>query len=152
MLGSYGFLRRLFEVFDRHRTSVDVVTTSEVSVSMSVEDTSALDEIVADLRPFAAVKVEPARATVCVVGEGLRSTPGVAGRVFSAISDINVLLISQGASNVNLTFVVEEGRAVEAVRRLHAAFFETEADGAGDGAGALEAMLNAAAEARGLSR
>ncbi|HLL74634.1 MAG TPA: lysine-sensitive aspartokinase 3 [Pyrinomonadaceae bacterium] len=136
MLGSYGFLRRLFEVFDRHRTSVDVVTTSEVSVSMSVEDTSALEEIVADLKPFAAVKVEPARATVCVVGEGLRWTPGVAGRVFSAISDINVLLISQGASNVNLTFVVEESRAVEAVRRLHAAFFEQEADGM-DGRAAL---------------
>ena len=152
MLGSYGFLRRLFEVFDRYRTSVDVVTTSEVSVSMSVEDTSALSEIVADLKPFAAVKVEPERATVCVVGEGLRWTPGVAGRVFSAISDINVLLISQGASNVNLTFVVEEGQAVEAVRRLHAAFFETGADGTDDRAGAFDAMLNAAAEARGVSR
>jgi len=104
------------------------VTTSEVSVSMSVEDTSALEEIVADLGPFAAVRVEPARAMVCVVGEGLRWTPGVAGRVFSAISDINVLLISQGASNVNLTFVVEEESAVETVRRLHAAFFEQDAD------------------------
>jgi aspartate kinase len=70
------------------------------------------------------VRVEPRRAIICIVGEGLRWTPGVAGRVFSTISDINVLLISQGASNINLTFVVEEERAVEAVRRLHAAFFE----------------------------
>jgi aspartate kinase len=102
------------------------VTTSEVSVSMSVEDASAIDAITADLKPFAAVSVEPRRAIICIVGEGLRHQPGVAARIFSTISDINVLLISQGASNINLTFVVEEERAVEAVRRLHAAFFEEE--------------------------
>ncbi|HEX8161250.1 MAG TPA: lysine-sensitive aspartokinase 3 [Pyrinomonadaceae bacterium] len=130
MLGAFGFLRRLFEVFDRHKTIVDIVTTSEVSVSMSVEDTGAMEEIIADLKPIAAVRVEPRRAIICIVGEGLRWTPGVAGRVFSTISDINVLLISQGASNINLTFVVEEERAVEAVRRLHAAFFEEEGDAA----------------------
>ena len=150
MLGAYGFLRQLFEVFDRHRTIVDVVTTSEVSVSMSIEDTGALDAIIADLKPFAAAVVERGRAIICVVGEGLRWTPGVAGQVFSTINDINVLLISQGASNVNLTFVVEEERAVEAVRRLHAAFFEGEADT--DEADSLSAMLDAAAEARGVSR
>jgi aspartate kinase len=157
MLGAYGFLRQLFEVFERHRTIVDVVTTSEVSVSMSVEAAGALDDILADLRPFAAAVVESGRATICVVGEGLRWTPGIAGRVFSTISDINVLLISQGASNVNLTFAVEEARAVEAVRRLHAAFFEGEA-GEDDEADeddkdeSLSAMLDAAAEARGVSR
>ncbi|MCA1815895.1 MAG: aspartate kinase, partial [Acidobacteria bacterium] len=143
MLGAFGFLRRLFEVFDRHRTVVDVVTTSEVSVSMSVEDASAVDAIIADLKPFAAVSVEPRRAIICIVGEGLRWTPGVAARVFSTISDINVLLISQGASNINLTFVVEEERAAEAVRRLHAAFFEEE-----DGARRLEPV----AGARGVTR
>lgn len=153
MLGAYGFLSRLFEVFERHRTIVDVVTTSEVSVSMSIEDAGALDAIIADLKPFAAAAVERGRATICVVGEGLRWTPGVAGQVFSTISDINVLLISQGASNVNLTFVVEEGRAVEAVRRLHAAFFEGEAGGdEDDEAESLSRMLDAAAEARGVSR
>jgi len=70
------------------------------------------------------VRVESDRAIVCIVGEGLRNTPGIAGRVFSTIRDINVLLISQGASNINLTFVVEEERAREAVRLLHEAFFE----------------------------
>ena len=152
MLGAYGFLSRLFEVFERHRTIVDVVTTSEVSVSMSIEDAGALDAIIADLKPFAAAAVERGRAIICVVGEGLRWTPGVAGRVFSTISDINVLLISQGASNVNLTFVVEEGRAVEAVRRLHAAFFEGDAGDEDDEAESLSRMLDAAAEARGVSR
>jgi aspartate kinase len=124
MLGAYGFLRAIFEVFERHRTGVDIVTTSEVSVSLSLEETSALDAIIADLKPIAAVRVESDRAIVCVVGEGLRSTPGIAGRVFSTIKDINVLLISQGASNINLTFVIEERHVKEAVRRLHAAFFE----------------------------
>jgi aspartate kinase len=141
MLGAFGFLRRLFEVFDRHKTIVDIVTTSEVSVSMSVEDTTAIDGIIADLKPIAAVRVEPRRAIICIVGEGLRWTPGVAGRVFSTICDINVLLISQGASNINLTFVVEEDRVVEAVRRLHAAFFEEEEDAADAGAVAAEARV-----------
>jgi aspartate kinase len=124
MLGAYGFLRAIFEVFERHRTGVDIVTTSEVSVSLSLEETDALDAIIADLKPIAAVRIESGRAIVCVVGEGLRSTPGIAGRVFSTIKDINVLLISQGASNINLTFVIEERHVKEAVRRLHAAFFE----------------------------
>ena len=124
MLGEYGFLRTIFEVFERHRTAVDIVTTSEVSVSLSLEDTSSLDAIIADLELIGAVKVESDRAIVCIVGEGLRSTPGIAARVFSTIKDINVLLISQGASSINLTFVVEERHAADAVRRLHEAFFE----------------------------
>ena len=124
MLGTYGFLRAIFEVFERHRTEVDIVTTSEVSVSLSLEETGALDAIIEDLKHIAAVKVESQRAIVCIVGEGLRSTPGIAGRVFSTVKDINVLLISQGASAVNLTFVVEEQRVEEAVRLLHEAFFE----------------------------
>jgi aspartate kinase len=128
MLGTYGFLRSIFEVFDRHRTEVDIVTTSEVSVSLSVEDISAIDAIIEDLKHIAAVKVESGRAIVCIVGQGLRTTPGIAGRVFSAIKDINVLLISQGASAVNLTFVVDEQHVVEAVTRLHAEFFEQGAE------------------------
>lgn len=124
MLGAYGFLRAIFEVFEQHRTAVDIVTTSEVSVSLSLEEAGALPEIIADLEKISAVKVETNRAIVCIVGEGLRTTPGIAARVFSTIKDINVLLISQGASSVNLTFVVEEQHVEEAVRRLHAAFFE----------------------------
>ncbi len=124
MLGAYGFLRALFEVFDRHRTAVDVVTTSEVSVSLTVEDTGSLEAILADLRGLGSVSLERDRAIVCVVGEGLRATPGIAARVFATVRDINVSLISQGASRVNLTFVVEEARVGEVVCRLHQAFFE----------------------------
>src|SRR5207249_10814272 len=96
MLGAYGFLRGLFEVFERHQTVVDVVTTSEVSVSLTVEDAGSLPAIVAELRPLGAVSVEPGRAIVCVVGEGLRVTPGIAARVFATVSDIHVSLLSQG--------------------------------------------------------
>ena len=123
MLGAYGFLRALFEVFDRHRTVVDVVTTSEVSVSLSLDDASALPAIVEELERLGTVRVEKHRAIICVVGEGLRGTPGIAARVFSAISDINVTLISQGASSINFTFAIEEERVKEAVTRLHEEFF-----------------------------
>jgi aspartate kinase len=125
MLGAYGFLRALFEVFDRHRTVVDVVTTSEVSVSLSLDDAAALPAIVAELEQLGTVRVEKGRAIICVVGEGLRGTPGIAARVFSTISDINVTLISQGASSINFTFAIEEERVKEAVTRLHDEFFAT---------------------------
>jgi aspartate kinase len=123
MLGAYGFLRALFEVFDRHRTVVDVVTTSEVSVSLSLDDDSRLPDIVEELEQLGTVRVEKGRAILCVVGEGLRGTPGIAAKVFSTISDINVTLISQGASSINFTFAIEEERMNEAVKRLHEAFF-----------------------------
>jgi aspartate kinase len=123
MLGAYGFLRALFEVFEKHRTVVDVVTTSEVSVSLSLDDAERLPDIVEELELLGTVRVEKGRAIVCVVGEGLRGTPGIAGKVFSTISDINVSLISQGASSINFTFAVEEERVNETVRRLHEALF-----------------------------
>jgi aspartate kinase len=124
MLGAYGFLQALFGIFAEHKTAVDVVTTSEVSVSLSLDDTTSLKEIVAKLEKLGSVTVEDKRAILCIVGEGLRTTPGIAARIFSTISDINVSLISQGASKINLTFAVEETRVREAVARLHQEFFE----------------------------
>lgn len=124
MLGAYGFLRALFEVFDRHRTAVDVVTTSEVSVSLSIDDTSALLELIPDLEKLGTVETEKHRTIISIIGEGLRSTPGIAARIFSEISDINVTMISVGASSVNLTFMVEESRAIEVIKRLHYVCFE----------------------------
>jgi len=97
MLGAYGFLRGLFEVFERHQTVVDVVTTSEVSVSLRCNAASPA-RYCRRASALGTVAVESDRAIVCVVGEGLRTTPGIAARVFATISDINVSLISQGAS------------------------------------------------------
>jgi aspartate kinase len=126
MLGAYGFLRALFEVFDRHRTAVDVVTTSEVSVSLSIDDASNLPQLVSDLEQLGAVEIEKDRTIISIIGEGLRNTPGIASRVFSVIDDINVSMISVGASSVNLTFMVEEAQAEEAIKRLHRVCFEEE--------------------------
>ena len=124
MLGAYGFLRALFEVFDHHRTAVDVVTTSEVSVSLSIDDASALPELIPDLQQLGKVEVEEGRTIVSIVGDGLRHTPGIAARLFSAISDINVSMISFGSSSVNLTFMVDEANARETIERLHRVCFE----------------------------
>ena len=128
MLLAYGFLRTIFEVFDRHQTSVDVVTTSEVSVSMTLDNTERLDAIKRDLSGIGEVTVERRKAIVCVVGDNLKFTPGVAGRLFQAIEGTNVNMISQGASEINLTFVIDESDVDRVVRRLHDEFF-AEVDG-----------------------
>jgi aspartate kinase len=123
MLMAHGFLRAIFEVFERHQTSVDVVTTSEVSVSMTLDSTDNLDAIQRDLHQIGEVNIEREKAIVCVVGDNLKFTPGVAGRLFSAIGNANVNMISQGASEINLTFVTDESAVASVVERLHEAFF-----------------------------
>ncbi|HEY3926996.1 MAG TPA: lysine-sensitive aspartokinase 3 [Candidatus Koribacter sp.] len=123
MLMAHGFLRQIFEIFDRHKCAVDVVSTSEVSVSLTVDSNERIPEIAADMEKLAFVKYSGRKAIVCLVGENLRERPGVAAQVFSAISDINVRMISQGASEINITFVIDEADVPEAVRRLHAHFF-----------------------------
>jgi aspartate kinase len=124
MLGAHGFLHAIFEIFNRYRTVIDIVTTSEVSVSLSLDDDRDLPSITSELSRLGDVRIQQGCAIICVVGEGLRATPGVAARVFGCLNDINVSLISQGASRINLTFVVDEENVVEAISRLHQTFFE----------------------------
>ena len=125
MLMAHGFLRRIFEVFDRYKTPVDMVSTSEVSVSLTIDQTHMLDEILAELSRIAEVTVESQRAIVCLVGEAIRETPGVAARVFASLAraGVNVRMISQGASLLNISLVVDDGQVVNAVQALHAEFF-----------------------------
>lgn len=123
MLMASGFLRTLFDVFARHETAVDMVTTSEISVSVTVDDPSRLAEIGRDLEKLAEVQVADGRAMVCLVGQDLKFTPGTAARVFRAVEEINILMISQGASRRNISFVVEEKDVERAVRQLHTEFF-----------------------------
>ncbi len=123
MLGAYGFMSAIFQIFERHRTVIDVVTTSEVSVSLTLDNTDALEAVVKDLQRIGTVEIEPNQAVVCVVGSGLRDTSGVAGQIFTAISDFNISLISHGASSVNMTFVVEQTVVGEVIKRLHDEFF-----------------------------
>ena len=123
MLGAYGFLRAMFEVFERHEVVVDVLASSEVSVSLTVEDRTRLDVVVRDLGELGEVWIEDHRAIVAVVGIGIRSTPGLAARLFGAVQPANVEVISQGASAINMTFVVREEDGPGVVRRLHQEFF-----------------------------
>jgi len=127
MLMAHGFLRRIFEVFDRHETPVDMVATSEVSVSLTIESTAAMKQICEELSEFSEVTMETGQAIVCLVGENIRYTPGVAAKVFNALTGVNIRMISQGASLLNLSVVVAEGDLRQAVEALHVAFF-TELD------------------------
>jgi aspartate kinase len=123
MLGAYGFLRAMFEVFERHEVVVDVLASGEVSVSLTVEERSRLEPVVRELSELGEVRTDDGRAIVSVVGIGLRGTPGLASRIFRAVQPANVEVISQGASAINMTFVVREEEGPEVVRRLHAEFF-----------------------------
>jgi aspartate kinase len=123
MLMSHGYLRAIFEVFDRHKCPVDMVSTSEVSVSLTVDSNEKLPAIAADLSQLADVKYEGRKALVCMVGENIRGQQGIAARVFQAIRHVNVRMISQGASEINMSFMIEEDDVEEAIRSLHAEFF-----------------------------
>ena len=123
MLGAYGFLRAMFEVFERHEVVVDVLASGEVSVSLTVEDRSRLEPVIRELSELGDVWTDDQRAIVSVVGIGLRTTPGLASRIFRAVPPANVEVISQGASAINMTFVVREEEGPDVVRRLHREFF-----------------------------
>ncbi len=126
MLGSYGFMSAVFQVFDRYRTVIDVISTSEVSIALTLDNTAEIEKIVADLSRLGDVEVVAGYAVICVVGEGLRASTGLASKIFSTIEDINIALVSHGASSVNLTFVIREDFAAEAIERLHKELFSEE--------------------------
>ncbi|HEY2954814.1 MAG TPA: aspartate kinase [Candidatus Eisenbacteria bacterium] len=121
MLLAHGFLARVFEVFGRHHVVVDLVTTSEVSISVTVDDTRWLADAVAELEGIGRIEVKRGLAVVAVVGEGAPRRVGLAGHVFTLLAGVGVPveMISQGASRVNLSFVVAEEDADRAVRLLH---------------------------------
>ena len=123
MLMAHGFLRRVFEVFERHHTAVDVVTTSEVSVSVTVDDDRALDVVVEDLREFAEVSVEAGLAILCAVGDNLRNDPRIAARVIGALESFRVRMVSQAASRRNVTIVLDDTDLSAAMAELHEEFF-----------------------------
>ena len=123
MLGSYGFMSALFQIFERYRTVIDVVSTSEVSVALTLDNTDSIDQIVTELSRLGDVEVEPGYAVICVVGEGLRASTGLAAKIFSTIAAVNIALVSYGASSVNLTFVVKEAWAADVTRSLHEKLF-----------------------------
>ena len=124
MLMAHGFLEKVFEIFARHRCAVDIVSTSEVSISVTVDSNEAIPAIAADLEKLAYVKFSGRMAIICMVGESIRERPGVAAQVFDAMKDINVRMISQGASELNMSFVIDEADVPGAIQRLHSRFFK----------------------------
>ena len=125
MLGAYGFLAKLFNIFDKYGKSVDVVSTSEVSVSLTVDNDKNLDEIIGELKSVAEVNITKNKSIICIVGEGMKHTTGIAGRTFTALgrNNINIEMISQGASEINVTFIVDGNDAEKSVRILHKEYF-----------------------------
>ncbi len=128
MLGANGFLRGVFDSLERHGCAADLVSTSEVSVSVAIQASPRLDVLLNDLNQFGDVQVEDSKAIICLVGKDIQGRVGVAASVFETIADahINVHMISQGASEINVGFVIEDLDVPEAVRQLHHRFFELE--------------------------
>ncbi len=124
MLMTHGYMKDIFTIFDKHHCPVDMVSTSEVSVSLTVDSNDNLPAIAADLSELADVKYEGRKALICLVGEDIRGQNGMAAQVFNAIRHINVRMISQGASEINMSFMIDEDDAEEAIRSLHATFFK----------------------------
>lgn len=124
MLLAYGFLRRVFEVFERYKTPIDMITTSEVAVSVTIDDTRYLGEITKELSDFGVVEVDVNQTIICVVGDMGAKTHGFASRVFEALKHIPLRMISYGGSNYNISVLVKTEDKVETLRSLHNRLFE----------------------------
>ena len=125
MLMAHGFLRAIFEAFDRHGVTSDLVSTSEVSVSVITDGSRDILALLEELRKLGKVEVETGKAIICLVGENVRGRVGMAASVFNvaASCQVNLHMISQGASEINISFVIEEPDVPEVVKALHARFF-----------------------------
>ncbi len=123
MFLAHGFLENVFDVFHKYQTVVHTVVTSEVSISVTIDNVTNLGHILRELKEFATVSVSDKKAIVCVVGEHLKNSPGIAAKILNVITDINLNMISQGASEINISFVIDEEHVDEVVRRLHKEFF-----------------------------
>ena len=123
MLMSHGYLKAVFDVFDKYKCAIDMVSTSEVSISLTVDSNERLPEICEELGRIADVKYEGRKALICLVGEDIRGHNGIAGRVFTAVSHVNLRMISQGASEINMSFMIDEDDVDEAIQSLHRQFF-----------------------------
>jgi len=124
MLLAYGFLRRVFEVFERYKTPIDMITTSEVAVSLTIDETAHLPKIIEELKSFGTVEVDSDHSIVCVVGDFGAEKHGFASRVFEALKHVPIRMISYGGSNYNVSLLILSEYKVEALRSLHNRLFE----------------------------
>ncbi|WP_276090140.1 aspartate kinase [Pedobacter sp. JY14-1] len=124
MLLAYGFLRRVFEIFERYRTPIDMITTSEVAVSLTIDETGNLDKIIEELHAFGSVEVDANQSIVCVVGDFSASKHGFAARVLDAIKHIPLRMISYGGSDYNISLLIGSDDKNEALKSLHNRLFD----------------------------
>ncbi|MBO7272944.1 MAG: aspartate kinase [Bacteroidaceae bacterium] len=124
MLLAYGFLRKVFEIFESYHTSIDMICTSEVGVSVSIDDDKRLDDIVAELQKIGTITVDKNMCIICVVGDLNWENTGFEARAMEAMKDIPVRMVSYGGSNYNISFLVREEDKVRALRSLSASIFE----------------------------
>jgi len=123
MLLAYGFLKRLFEVFEWYRTSIDMITTSEVAVSITIDSDEHLEAIVEDLNKFGTVELDRDQTIICVVGDNLQEQSGIAVKVFEALKDINIRMISFGGSKNNVSVLVDTHSKNQALQALNEHLF-----------------------------
>ena len=125
MLYTHGFLYQIFKVFNDHKVSIDAITTSEISVSMTLDDSALLNkDLIRDLEELAVVQVEEDLSLVSLIGNNINHTPGLAKKIFNAIDGINVRMICLGASKHNFCFIVDGSAGEEAIKKLHKTFIE----------------------------
>ncbi|UXR65618.1 lysine-sensitive aspartokinase 3 [Bdellovibrio bacteriovorus] len=125
MLYAHGFLFQIFKIFNDHKVSIDAITTSEISVSVTLDDSTLLNKkLIVDLSQIADVQVEENLALISLIGNNINHTAGLGEKIFKAISDINVRMICLGASKHNFCFLVSDEQGPEAIRRLHSCFIE----------------------------
>lgn len=124
MFMAYDFLEAVFSVFNKYGTIAHAVASSEVSVSVAIDDTTKLENMKKEISEFAEVSASNGKAIVCVVGENIHRSPGIVGRIFSALDGIRINMISQGASEINIGFVVDEKDIEQAVKLLHKELFD----------------------------
>lgn len=123
MLLAYGFLRKIFEIFERYKTPIDMITTSEVAVSLSIDDTRNLDDIIREVEDFGTVRVDRDQTIVCIVGDFGANTHGYAARVLDAVKHLPVRMISYGGSDYNVSILLNSEHKTEALRSLHNRLF-----------------------------
>ncbi len=123
MLLAYGFMRKVFEIFETYKTSIDLITTSEVTVSLTIDDTSRLSDIMADLKKYGSVEVEENQTIICVVGNFISESKGFALKIFDALKDVPIRMISYGGSRHNISILVSQEYKEKALNELNKKLF-----------------------------
>lgn len=123
MLMAYGFLRRIFEVFERYKTPIDMITTSEVAVSLTIDDTTHLTKIMDELKIYGSVEVSGENSIVCLVGNNIAEQKGYIGKIFEALKHVSVIMISYGGSRHSLSLLISSDDKKEVLQSLHSSLF-----------------------------